>query len=295
MTVPAVPADVDLLLRRTAGPYEALATRSVDRQGRAAVWEILAADGRRLFAKRHKNTLMHHRETTAYRHLAPALGPGRAPTLLAEDPQALLVITTAVPGTPVITSALTEADELEVYRQAGQLAARIHTQPTADAPVGERLPWVRERERALARAREARLPEADVEVLAQATRTEPPHVSPACCHGDFGPRNWLVRHDGGTLVVGVIDFERTQVEEPVRRDLMRVMLQLTPHRPDLRTAFLTGYGRALSSAEWAACRAWAAIDCPAALRWALDHHGDEEILGYARTVLELLRAPASAP
>ncbi|WP_354637416.1 phosphotransferase [Kitasatospora camelliae] len=116
----------------------------------------------------------------------------------------------------------------------------------------------------------------------------------AQCHGDFGPRNWLVRKlSGHGLAVGVIDFERSQVEEPVRRDLMRVVLQLTPHRPDLHAAFLAGYGRDLTADEWTACRAWAAIDCPAALRWALDHHHDEEIVGYARTVLEQLRRPAA--
>ncbi|MER8100906.1 NUDIX domain-containing protein [Kitasatospora sp. NPDC094016] len=108
---------------------------------------------------------------------------------------------------------------------------------------------------------------------------------------DFRPRNRLVRRERGALVVGVIDFERAQVEEPVRRDLMRVMLQLTPHHPDPRAAFLARHGRAPSSAKWAACRAWAAIDCPAALRRAPDHRGDE-VLGCARTVLEPPRGPA---
>ncbi|MFJ9460835.1 hypothetical protein ACIRST_37930 [Kitasatospora sp. NPDC101447] len=72
---------------------------------------------------------------------------------------------------------------------------------------------------------------------------------------------------------------------------MRVTLQLTPHRPDLRAAFTAGHGRDLTGQEQVACRAWAAIDCPAALRWAMDHHRDEEVIGYARTVLDLLRAP----
>ncbi len=179
-----------------------------------------------------------------------------------------------------------------MYRQAGQLAATIHAHPTVGAPVGEQLPWGEERERALDRARDARLAPMDIEVLAEATRTEPPSAEPAYCHGDFGPRNWIVRRDRGRLVLGVIDFERSQVEAPARRDLMRVTLQLTPHRPDLRAAFAEGYGRELTAEERTACRAWAAIDCPAALRWALDHHHDEEVLGYARTVLDLLHRPA---
>jgi len=289
---PAVPQDVDRLLRATAGRYTLLGTHSRSRAGDPVVWEVVDDDGHRLFAKRHKNALMHRREASAYRHLAPALGPGRAPALLAADPLSLLVVTAALPGTPAIKTALTDAEECEVYRQAGQLAARIHAHPVTDGVVGDRLPWGEERERALSRARDARLSAEDVEVLAEATRTEPPGFPIATCHGDFGPRNWIIDRDRDSrLTVGVIDFERSQAEEPVRRDLMRVMLQLTPHRPDLRTAFLTSYGRTLTADEWAACRAWAAVDCPAALRWALDHHHDEEVLGYARTVLELLRSP----
>ncbi|MFJ6141765.1 phosphotransferase family protein [Kitasatospora sp. NPDC092286] len=142
------------------------------------------------------------------------------------------------------------AEEREAYRQAGLLAARIHTHPTSDGVVGERLPWSKEREGAFARARDAQLSDEDVEVPAEATRIEPRHTALTTCHGDFGPRNWLVRRDDdGRLIVGVIDFERSQVEEPVRRGLMRVVLQLTPHRPDLRTAFLSGYGRELTPAS----------------------------------------------
>ncbi|MFJ6619622.1 aminoglycoside phosphotransferase family protein [Kitasatospora sp. NPDC091335] len=294
MSAAVVPEDVDRLLRATAGRYELVGVRSFARAGHPVVWEVADEGGRRLFAKRHKNALMHRRETTAYRILAPALGAGRAPDLLAEDARPLLVITTALAGTPVIKAALTAAEEQEVYRQAGQLAALIHPHPTATAPVVDRLPWAEERERALARARDAQLTQEDVEVLAQATRTEPPSTPLAYCHGDFGPRNWIVRRDGARLTLGLIDFERSQAEEPARRDLMRVMLQLTPRRADLRAAFTAGYGRELTARELAACRAWAAIDCPAALRWSLDHHRDEEVLGYARTVLDLLRTPGTA-
>ncbi|GGQ88101.1 hypothetical protein GCM10010195_49870 [Kitasatospora griseola] len=276
-------------MRETAGRYELLGVRAHDRAGHPNVWEVADGSERRLFAKRHKNALMHERETAAYRLLVPALGEGRAPSLLAADASSLLIVTTALPGTPVISTALTAAEERGVYRQAGQLLAAVHAQPTTGAPVGEYLPWAQERARALARARDARLPDEDIGVLAEATRTEPPPIALAYCHGDFGPRNWLVRRDADPLTLGLIDFERSQVEAPARRDLMRVILQLTPHRPDLRAAFLAGYGRDLTAQERAASRAWAAIDCPAALCWALDHRRDEEVLGYARTVLDLLR------
>lgn len=46
-------------------------------------------------------------------------------------------------------------------------------------------------------------------------------------------------------------------------------------------------GRRVGVEERAACRAYAALDCPSALRWALDHR-DEEILRDGRTVLDRL-------
>ncbi|MFJ6378614.1 phosphotransferase family protein [Kitasatospora sp. NPDC092039] len=297
MSALTIPDDVERLLPAAAGRCELLGVRSHDRAGRPCVWEVVDEGGRRLFAKRHKNALMHERETAAYRLLAPALGEGRTPSLLAADASSLLVVTSALPGTPVVSTALSAAEEQEVYRQAGHLLAVIHAQPTVDAPVGEYLLWDQERERALARARDACLSDEEVAVLAEAARAEPPRTALAYCHGDFGPRNWLVRRDGDGdgdgdgLTLGVIDFERSHVEAPARRDLMRVTLHLTPRRADLRAAFTTEYGRDLTPQERAACRAWAAIDCPAALRWALDHHRDEEVLGYARTVLDLLRDP----
>ncbi|MFJ9460834.1 phosphotransferase [Kitasatospora sp. NPDC101447] len=94
-----------------------------------------------------------------------------------------------VAGTPVISTALTAAEERELYRQAERLLAALHTQPTTGAPVGEYLPWGQERARALARARDARLADEDIEVLAEATRAEPPPTALAYCHGDFDPRN----------------------------------------------------------------------------------------------------------
>ncbi|MFJ6773157.1 phosphotransferase [Kitasatospora sp. NPDC091257] len=201
MSAPTIPHDVDRLLRETAGFYELLGVRSHDRAGHPSVWEVVDGSGHRLFAKRHKNVLMHERETAACRLLAPALGDGRTPSLLAADAAALLSVTSALPGTPVISTALTAAEEREVYRQAGQLLAAVHAQPTSGVPVGEYLPWAQERARAIARARDARLSDEDIEVLAEGTRAEPPPTALAYCHGDFGPRNWLVRRDGDRLAL----------------------------------------------------------------------------------------------
>ncbi len=189
------------------------------------------------------------------------------------------------------TAGLARPALVETYRQAGEIAARIHTHPLPAGPPPERSDWTGERKRALVLARGLGLPREDLDALADATRNPPPPPPATRCHGGFGPRNWIAQPEPDGPRIAVIDFERSCVEEPVRRDLMRILYQITPGDPALRTAFLAGYGRPLSQEELAACRAWAAIDCPSAMRWALDHRGDPEILGYANTALSLLREP----
>ncbi|MFF1792096.1 hypothetical protein ACFVX9_37255 [Kitasatospora sp. NPDC058243] len=106
MTPPALPDDADRPLRARAGPC-----------GPAGGAGGCTGDERQLFAKRHKNQFTHRRETTAYRNLAPALGPDRTPTLLTEDAHSLLVVTTTLPGTPVIKTILGPAQDCSQPRE----------------------------------------------------------------------------------------------------------------------------------------------------------------------------------
>lgn len=65
------------------------------------------------------------------------------------------------------------------------------------------------------------------------------------CHLDFQPRNWLIGKPGE---VSLIDFEHTRTDLPAR-DFVRLWFRVWATRPDLREAFLDGYGRPLTQAE----------------------------------------------
>ncbi|KQV20831.1 hypothetical protein ASE03_12985 [Kitasatospora sp. Root187] len=284
-----MPAALERLLHHAAiGPCTVLGTHYSGRTGEPVVWELQDRYGRRVFGKTYREQLPFAREVTAYTNLLTTLGPGRAPQLLGHDESARLIVTTALPGTPLRHFRLEPELEAEAYRQAGHLAAQLHSQPLPPDPVPERQPWAEQRAEALATARELRLPAEDVELLADAMEFEPPRLPPAVCHGGFGPRNWIVQLDGGVLRLGLIDFERTGVSEGARHDLMRLLFQLTPERPELRQAFFDGYGRQMSEEEQVAARAYAALDCPSALAWAARHR-DAEIHRYGHTMLAQLR------
>lgn len=178
----------------------------------------------------------HHmrRELRAHREwLAPWTTLGRAPALLHGDDEALLVVTRYLPGH--LVEGVREAEEPDVFRQAGTLLALLHGQlavPDADYEARENrkmVAWL-DRERRIERAVEERL-RAEIETWPAPATTVVP------THGDWQPRNWLV-HDGR---VSVIDFGRAALR-PAYTDLARLAAQDFARDTQLEAAFLAGYG-----------------------------------------------------
>ncbi len=103
-------------------------------------------------------------------------------------------------------------------------------------------------------------------------------------HGDMQPRNWL--WDPAARRLAVIDFERAE-PAPAVRDLVRLEYGPWDQRPDLREAFMGGYGRALTSTETKAMRCLAGLDALSGLRWGTSNH-DHEVTSRARRTLDRL-------
>jgi len=222
--------------------------------GLSVVLRLRDVVGATWFVKRHADRDRHVAEVWAYRQWVPALR-GNAPRLRAVNDLLATVILSAVPGTPAPwpaadAGALSEADrlaELALHRQAGVLLHRFHqarpplpwenfgaakvAEFDALAPLASSL--LGKRELALARA----------EVGALAGLRCPGQVP---CHLDYTPRNWMV----SDTVQYVLDFELARLDVWIA-DLSRLHLGIWATRPDLREAFLTGYGRQLSSSDLA--------------------------------------------
>jgi Ser/Thr protein kinase RdoA (MazF antagonist) len=110
-----------------------------------------------------------------------------------------------------------------------------------------------------------------------------PELTP--CHRDYTARNWLL--DDGR--VSVIDFEHARIDARIW-DFLRLRHQRWPGRPDLREAFLSGYGRELTEAEETLLRQCGAYNAVTTVLWALDV-GDRGFEQTGRASLDLLRAP----
>jgi len=255
-------ADVLDFARQVLGPCDLQQDYSWE-HGLSAVLRLRDVRGVTWFAKRHRERDRYEAEVAAYRQWVPALS-GHAPRLHAADDLRSAIIVSAIPGEPVPWPAgdlgtLPDADRLAeqaAHREAGVLLRRFHDAAQPSVPWGDLgaaelaefdglMPLALE----LLGKRDVALARAAVEALSGL-----PYPGQVPCHRDYTPRNWLAA-DG---VQYVIDFEHARLDVWLA-DLARLHLGIWPDRPDLKRAFLAGYGRRLSDTDHAILQGVAAL------------------------------------
>jgi Ser/Thr protein kinase RdoA (MazF antagonist) len=245
-----------------------------------AVARISARSGEEYVVKKHADRDKHAREVHAYQHWIPALGSS-APQLVAADAQALTIVATALDGRPC-SGPLTAA----AHHRAGTILRRFH-----DAEPPRLLPgyrdWLRDRiaywtARARPFIKAADLDSASAHLAVLQQGADPDGVP---CHLDFQPRNWLLGPDADVYLV---DFEHARADLPLR-DLVRLRFRAWPGRPDLKDAFLTGYGRDLTRPDAETLQHLGALDALTAVARGHQNH-DVQLVQYGHSTLRQLRA-----
>ncbi len=278
--------ELEEYVHRVLGSAEVSADRSWE-HGEACVLEVRDAGGTSWYAKRHRQEKAYHRELSAYHSWVPVLG-GRAPWLRASDDALRALVMSVVPGS-VAADTLASGEEVGVHEQAGALLRRFH-----DAESPEPWPGYPQRvaellEQWIARGGdlidEAQRTFAREEVRRLVELPEPMRVP---CHRDYTPRNWLVDGEG---TVRVIDFGHARKDVWVN-DLNRMYFAEWRGRPDLRDAFLSGYGRSLAEEDHAVLRGAAVLGAVSSIVWAREHH-DPHFEAHHRDVLARLRQEAT--
>lgn len=246
------------------------------------VHRVRAVDGREYIVKQLLNQRFFEREVIGY-GWAPALGPDRAPTLVAADGDVLAVILTVLPGVMLKRGAgLSADDEPDAFRQAGELLARLHRAiaPQHDSSTIERLAGRTEDHLRRAAAELSPAGQDRVRACAQTLTSLAPQLISGATHGDFQRRNLLWRSE--ERILGAIDFERAEVA-PAVRDLVLLESDVFFDRPDLRDCFMHGYGRALDPVETRALEAWIVLDAASALAWGTENR-QQGLIDRARRV-----------
>lgn len=228
--------------------------------GGAYVVQLRAADGVTWFAKRHTRAELYARERSAYQRWVPALAD-RAPALRAYDDELRALVLSEVPGV------LRYDTGAETHHDAGRLLRRLHDAESLPAwndlaaeKLAELESWTAKSAGLLD---QAELDFARGELRALEGIPAPTRVP---CHLDYTPRNWLVA--GGR--VHVIDFEWA-VPEVWVNDIARLHYGYWRDRPDLREAFLDGYGRRLTGDEVAIMRGSYVLSAIWMIVWANEH------------------------
>jgi hypothetical protein len=243
-----------------------------------AVARIFARSGEEYVVKKHADRDKHDREVHAYLHWTPALGSS-APQLVAADAQALTIVTTALNGRPHPGPLAAAA-----HHHAGTILRRFHDAEPPRALPGYRN-WLRDRAaywtaRASPFLSAADLGIASAHLAALQQATDPDGVP---CHLDFQPRNWLLGPDADLYLV---DFEHARADLPLR-DLVRLRFRIWPARPDLKDAFLNGYGCDLTGSDTETLQHLGALDALTA-RGHQNH--DIHLVQYGHSALRQLRA-----
>jgi len=246
-----------------------------------AVARISARSGEEYVVKKHADRDKHDREVHAYRHWTPALGSS-APQLVAADAQALTIVTTALDGRPHLGPLAAAA-----HHQAGTILRRFHD-AESPCPLPGYRDWLRERAAYwTARARPfmsaAELGSARAHLAALQQTVDPDGVP---CHLDFQPRNWLLGPASEDLYL--VDFEHARTDLPLR-DLVRLRFRVWPARPDLKDAFLNGYGRDLTGSDTETLQHLGALDALTAVAKGHQNH-DIQLVQYGHSTLRQLRA-----
>ncbi|MBW5480798.1 phosphotransferase [Streptomyces bambusae] len=233
------------------------------------VWRLTGPGGGTWYLKRHRGAKFHGREVVAYRSWVPRLGP-RAPRLVAADTDTQAVIVTALPGRPLHGMVLDAVEEARVQYALGRLVRALHgSAPERPAEVATAAAKIK---RHLENARPY-LEDGDEDlVLALAgTYADLPKPVLVPTHGDLQYRNVLIGDDGKPLL---FDFERSEYNTATR-DMVRLS-DTWSGRPDLRGAFLDGYGRPLTPDEELRLDCEAAFDAVSGIAYGT-RHGDPEV------------------
>jgi Ser/Thr protein kinase RdoA (MazF antagonist) len=269
------------------------------------VWDLETERGR-AFLKNHRQKAKFEGELRAYQEFVPhALKI--TPSLLAYDEPGQVMLLSAVPGdlvddlalalkepgawinesqkTALLGKSLGQNQLVNIYEQAGQFLRSYHDAPYEDTEIPnlEEAYWLRaeswfKRAEPFVVAKDIDWVKGQVKEMLPALRT----MKCVPCHRDYTGRNWLWYDK-----LYVIDFEHSRPDVWLV-DLEKLMNEIWPTSPELKEAFLSGYGRTLTADDEALAFGNSALTAVTRIVWSLEHD-DQDYAEMGRRILEHLK------
>jgi Ser/Thr protein kinase RdoA (MazF antagonist) len=249
------------------------------------VWELETEQGR-AFLKNHRQKEKFEQELRAYLGFVPR-ALKITPSLLAYDEAQQVMLFSAVPGELVddLLEQQRPLNLLEVYTQAGQFLRSYHDVPFEDTAIPRLEDAFWQRSESWLKRAEPHVDAKDIDWV----RGQVKEMLPALktlkrvpCHRDYTGRNWLW-HDK----LYVIDFEHSRPDVWLF-DLERLWSEVWPEKPELKEAFMAGYGKRFTADDESLSRGNAALTAVTRIVWSLEHD-DQDYAEMGRQILEHLK------
>lgn len=276
------------------------------KQQETGVWELEAEQGR-VFLKNHRQRPKFEQELRAYLEFVPR-ALKITPLLLAYDEAQQVMLLSAMPGNLVDDLALSQKESEDwinesqkmtlldrslgkkqlanIYEQAGQFLRSYHDVPYQDTEIPniEDAFWQRaeswlKRAEPFVAAEDIDRVEARVKEMLPALKT----MKRVPCHRDYTGRNWLWSEK-----LYVIDFEHSRPDVWLF-DLEKLWSEVWPGNPELKEAFMAGYGYIFTAEDKALLDGYTVLSCITKIAWSLEL-GDNTYAQWGRGMLENLKS-----
>jgi Phosphotransferase enzyme family len=269
------------------------------------VWELETEQGR-TFLKNHRQKAKFEQELRAYLEFVP-YALKLTPRLLAYEQTLQVMLLSAVPGDSVDDLALAQKEPeawinesqktvvldkslgtkqlSNIYKQAGRFLRSYHDVPYEDTetPNLEEAFWIRaeswfKRAEPFVAIKDIAWVKEKVKEILPALRA----MKRVPCHRDYTGRNWLWQDK-----LYIIDFEHSRPDVWLF-DLERLWSEVWPEKPELKEAFMSGYGKGFTADDEALSRGNAALMAVTRIVWSLEHD-DQDYAEMGRQILEHLK------
>jgi Ser/Thr protein kinase RdoA (MazF antagonist) len=266
------------------------------------VWELETEQGR-AFLKNHRQSAKFEQELRAYLEFVPYTLK-LTPRLLAYEQALQVMLLSAVPGESVDDLALAQKEPeawinesqktvlldkslgtkqlTNIYKQAGQFLRSYHDVPYEDteSPNLEEAFWIRaeswfKRAEPFVAVKDIAWVREKVKEILPALRA----MKRVPCHRDYTGRNWLWHEK-----LYVIDFEHSRPDVWLF-DLEKLWSEVWPNQPELKEAFISGYGHTITSEEEELLNGYTLLSCMTKIAWSMEL-GDYEYADWGRRILE---------
>lgn len=249
------------------------------------VWKIETQKAN-YYLKTHKQKSKFKQEVNAYENWAKQI-PDQCPQFITKEESLNAILLSSLEAEPLEQQNLSAKQEQVVYEQAGQFLRTWHDLKYIDNDIDltdamqQRLTkWT---QRATNLVEDKGITWVKDQTLELIHHLKDYQRVP--CHRDYSARNWLLDKNHR---LWVIDFEHSRADFFLV-DFERQYSSIWLTRPDIKEAFLAGYGKKISELEWQLLKRLSGFSALSTIVWAREHK-DRAFEAYGRQQLERLKA-----